>query len=118
MAPIAIFLNLIDKTTTMSQIVIIVLVSSIILIGLFLLLREFNTWYWKINESLTLQKRTNFLLEKISLQLGAANPDEITVEEISTGKRKKVDVATWLEYKASGYSTYKAVKDEPSTDKG
>lgn len=35
------------------------------LIVVFLLLRELNMWYWKINERIKLQKETNALLKEL-----------------------------------------------------
>ena len=69
--------------------IIVALAILAILVILFFVLRELNSWYWKINERISLAHKTNFLLEKISLQLGATDLDEITVEEISTGKKKE-----------------------------
>ncbi len=95
------------------------IVVLLILIALFFVLREVNLWYWKINERTILSYKTNFLLEKISMQLGASDADEITVEEIATGKTKKVKIDTWIEYKlknpkATGFRT---VKDDITTEK-
>ena len=42
----------------------------IVLIVLFLALRELNCWYWKINKRIEIQNRTNDLLEKLYSQLG------------------------------------------------
>jgi len=47
-------------------------------------------WHWKINERISLPYKTNFLLEKISMQFDANDLDEIIVEEIETGKRKRL----------------------------
>lgn len=60
-----------------------------VLLVLFFIFRELLNWYWKINERISIQLKTNFLLEKISIQLGATDVDDITVEEISTGKKSK-----------------------------
>lgn len=95
----------------------IVLILVVIII-LFLVLREVNLWYWKIDEKINQTHRTNFLLEKISMQLGATTIDEITIEEIATGKRKRIKIDTWIEYKmknpkAKGFRT---VKDEVDSE--
>lgn len=46
-------------------------------IVLFLILREVNMWYWKINERISNQNKTNALLEKILTQLKAVGGNEI-----------------------------------------
>lgn len=94
------------------------IVALVILIVLFFLFRELNNWYWKINERISIAHKTNFLLEKLSIQLGASDLDEITIEEIATGKKKKVKMDTWIEYKiknpkATGFRT---VKDDTTSE--
>ena len=42
----------------------------VVLFIIFLIIRELNCWYWKINKRIELTKQTNFLLEKIYSQLG------------------------------------------------
>jgi hypothetical protein len=41
------------------------LITILVLIVLFFLLRELNCWYWKINKRIDLLERQNFLIEKI-----------------------------------------------------
>jgi len=41
------------------------LIVSIVSILLFLALRGFNCWYWKINERVALQQETNELLKEL-----------------------------------------------------
>ena len=41
------------------------LVVSVVSILLFLALRRFNCWYWKINERIALQQETNELLKEL-----------------------------------------------------
>jgi preprotein translocase subunit SecF len=103
----------------MENAIIGVIVALAILIILFLVFREIINWYWKINERISIAHKTNFLLEKISMQLGASDLDEITIEEITTGKKKKVKMDTWIEFKtknpkASGYRT---VNDDTTSEK-
>ena len=50
-------------------ILIILLIIGFCLL-LFLILRELACWYFKINERIELQKKTNSLLEQIFKQLG------------------------------------------------
>lgn len=59
----------------------------LVIILLFFISRELNAWYWKINERIKLQTRTNELLELIAKKLDSEdweiNPDkyEITKPE-------------------------------------
>lgn len=98
----------------MEDVIVGLIVALAILVILFFVLREVNCWYWKINARVSLQYKTNFLLEKISMQLGATDLDEITIEEIETGKRKKVKMDKWIEHKMKNPTStkYKTVKDE------
>ena len=45
------------------------LVTIVVLVVIFLILREVNCWYWKINERIKLQKRNNDLLELLLVKL-------------------------------------------------
>lgn len=103
----------------MDNVIIGVVVALAILIILFFVFRELNNWYWKINERISVAHKTNFLLEKISMQLGASDLDEITIEEIATGKKKKVEMDTWIEYKIKNPKAtgYKTVKDDTTAEK-
>ncbi|MDR0604854.1 MAG: hypothetical protein LBG80_11180 [Bacteroidales bacterium] len=92
-----------------------------IVVVLFLILRKFNTWYWKIDEKISIAQKTNFLLEKILVQLGGTTPtalatsDEVLVEEIATGKRERVKINKWLDfqrYNPKKAPLYKVVEDE------
>jgi len=75
------------------------LISVGILFAIYLILRELNTWYWKINERISLQNRTNFLLEKILIKMGASDDDEIIVEDKETGNTKTVKTNDWIKFK-------------------
>lgn len=96
----------------MEDIVYIVIISLIISIILFFVLREVICWYWKVNERITLHQKTNFLLEKILIQLGATGLDEIIIEDVETGKRKTIKIDKWIEFKMKNptSSKYKPVK--------
>jgi len=52
------------------------------------------------------------------MQLGGTDLDEITIEEIETGKRKKIKMGKWIEHKMKNptSSKYKTVKDETIPD--
>jgi hypothetical protein len=43
----------------------LIIFGLIALIVLYLMFREFNTWYWKINKRISLQEETNKLLKQI-----------------------------------------------------
>ena len=49
------------------------------------------------------------LLEKISIQLGADDPNHIMVENLSTGKLEKLDIHEWNKIK--GDEEYKVHKE-------
>lgn len=74
-------------------------ISIAIIIVVFFILRGVNLWYWKINQRISAQNKTNYLLEMILIKLGSTNIDEIEIEEIATGKKKKVKVDDWVEFK-------------------
>ncbi|HXD92092.1 MAG TPA: hypothetical protein VNX01_02710 [Bacteroidia bacterium] len=48
-----------------TQAIIFLVIALVICIGLFLILRMFNLWYWKIEERVQMQKETNMLLKEI-----------------------------------------------------
>jgi hypothetical protein len=49
----------------MSEPIVGILTALVILIIIFLIIRELVMWYWKINERIELQKETNELLKKL-----------------------------------------------------
>lgn len=102
----------------MENFIVPLIIFLAISILLFFILRELFNWYWKINERISLQHKTNFLLEKISLQLGATNLDEITVEEIATGKRKNMNMEKWIEFKLKNpkSSGFRTIKSDPNSE--
>jgi len=55
------------------QIVILAL-TLIFIAGVFMVLREFFCWYWKINERISVQKETNRLLGRlVNLSIDASD---------------------------------------------
>ncbi len=48
---------------------ILLLIGLAVLFFVFLILREFNAWYWKINERINLQQKQISILEKILFEL-------------------------------------------------
>jgi predicted Holliday junction resolvase-like endonuclease len=98
----------------MENTILYMVVSLVVIVVLFFLFREVANWYWKINERIALQYKTNFLLERISMQLGSFDLDEIIVEEIATGKRKKLKMDKWIEHKMKNpdETKYRTVKSE------
>lgn len=57
----------------MEKIIVPLIVGIVILIILFLVLREVACWYWKINERIALQNDTNKLLKNILNQQDIIN---------------------------------------------
>ena len=58
------------------------LIVSIVSILLFLALRRFNCWYWKINERIALQQETNELLkELIKENISVESPKKILEDD-------------------------------------
>jgi hypothetical protein len=55
------------------------IVTLIVMILLFLALREVNCWYWKINKKIELQEKTNELLQKLidQNQKKEVNPNKL-----------------------------------------
>jgi hypothetical protein len=95
----------------------ITLVVAIVItfFALFFLLREINNWYWRINERTSAAHKTNFLLERISMQLGASVTDEVIIEEIATGQQKSLKIDEWVELKMKNKKwakKYRVVKKE------
>ena len=82
----------------MQDLIIPLLVVLAVAVVLFLILREVNMWYWKVNERISIQKQTNILLERVLIQLGA-EVHEVTVEDMATGRKKKVEMDKWIEFK-------------------
>lgn len=75
-----------------------IIVAIAIAVGLFFILRDVNLWYWKINERVILQQKTNLLLEKISIQIGTAQFNDVTVEVLETGEKKKIKMENWINH--------------------
>ena len=65
--------------------IIIVLTLIIVSIAIFLALREFNCWYWKINTRIKQQEDTNLLLRKLveQTELKTVSPKVDKLEVIS-----------------------------------
>ncbi len=57
------------------------LVISVISILLFLALRGFNCWYWKINERIALQQETNELLKELIKENIQVEPPKTILED-------------------------------------
>ena len=51
------------------------IVWALIVLGFFLLIREFWVWYWKINKRINLLEDQNELLEDIKILLGGEPQD-------------------------------------------
>lgn len=97
---------------SLSALIVTVLIAFL----LFLVLRSVNLWYWKIDESIKNQTRTNFLLEKILLQLNGSLA-EVTIEDTLTGIKKRVKIDEWLKAKnKTEMKKYRVVKDIPDAE--
>ena len=57
----------------MDNIYVIFIVGFVILFIIFLILREINCWYWKINRRIQISEETNMLLQKIEDHLSKGN---------------------------------------------
>jgi hypothetical protein len=73
---------------------LLLLVGAFII--LFLILREVNLWYWKINQHIINQRTTNFYLERIANQLGCGDGNVVVLESVSTGKTQEMPLREWL----------------------
>ena len=51
-----------SQVGTALQLLLLLVVSLAVVLGVFLLFREFWCWYWKINERIALMRETNALL--------------------------------------------------------
>ena len=77
--PIEIKTNWIDSLHINWEYVILIAIALIII---WLIIREFRTWYWKINERIGLQKETNKLLQDILSELQSNGKKEEVVSSI------------------------------------
>lgn len=78
------------------------------LVLFFLIFREFVLWYFRINDCIKNQLKTNHLLELIGSQLGGTDTGTLTILEESTGRISQVKVDAWIEFRrknpnATGY---------------
>lgn len=71
--PIEIKTNWLDSLNINIERILLVIV---VIIVIWLIIREFRTWYWKINERISLQKETNNLLEDILYELQSKEKKE------------------------------------------
>lgn len=87
----------------MDSVVSTILITVVILVVVFLILREVNCWYWKINERIHLQNEQNQLLTKILSRLGSSalenanlndNFDQSKKENIESGLKNSNIVKT------------------------
>jgi hypothetical protein len=60
------------------------IVWALIVLGFFLLIREFWVWYWKINKRINLLEDQNELLEDIKILLGGEPQDNPKPEKTIT----------------------------------
>lgn len=72
------------------------LIILILGIVVFLVLRMVTLWYWKINERLNEQRKTNILLMKMLSSMGDEKPNMIHGKLIDKGDIKEIDVDLWV----------------------
>ena len=73
----------------------IIIISAAIGIVIFLLLREFNCWYWKINQRIQLMEEQNELLKEVLKNKEyqkADNSENIANKESSKSVHKEIDL--------------------------
>lgn len=73
-----------------NQIITFSIIAIVILFIIFMILRELNCWYWKINRRIELQSQTNELLKKIYLKLGGKIEETAETKQIF-GKLESVN---------------------------
>lgn len=66
--------------------VILLIIVLAALAGAFLLLREFNCWYFKINERIELQKRLISEINSLNTRLATQAPSIRSTNEVSDSK--------------------------------
>lgn len=103
----------------------VVFIAIAITIAVFLVLREFWTWYWKINKLIQGQAETNRLLNKLlNVQLtGKPYGDvegEIIIEDATTGEQRGISKTDWQKVisKNPKQTKYRIVKENrpPNAD--
>ena len=58
-----------------------IIMTILTVVGVFLAIREFVCWYWKINEQIAIQKEQTELLKAIFKQLGGTITDLDSAEQ-------------------------------------
>ena len=71
----------------MENTLLTIIIVIVILMVVFLVLREVNCWYWKINERISLQQEQNSVLKKILEEL----KNDPKSKQISTSSKNKGD---------------------------
>jgi uncharacterized membrane protein YcjF (UPF0283 family) len=79
----------------MNDFMSIVVFTLIVIAVIFFLMREVNCWYWKINERLEEQKKTNELLTKIAVKMG--------IEDINENSAKQSDSESKISHDSNTY---------------
>ncbi len=88
----------------MHETALIILIFCIVFL-VFIALREFWTWYWKINHLIKEQEKTNMLLSKlVNYQISEIPPEEVKgeviVQNTYTGKLKGLSEEEWNDFLA------------------
>jgi len=73
------------------KLISLILLYIAISIGIWLLLREVMCWYFKINQAISLQKRTNELLEQLIRQNNGMQHKEKSAVRNEAGSNDEID---------------------------
>ena len=110
-----------ESSSFFTDILLVGLILFAIIILIFLVLREVNCWYWKINERVSLMKKQNLLLQKLIItikdngQINSSDSEQlsnsdnieesafdkdlfngnITIKNKNTGKIQTVSMEYW-----------------------
>lgn len=74
------------------------IVILIIVFIIFLILREFYCWYWKVNKRVELQTKTNELLQQI------ISNQQFLINQEKKEQKKEEPIADWLKDKPDNIS--------------
>jgi hypothetical protein len=81
-----------------------IIITIVILVGAFILFRQVNLWYFRINEGLTLMQQQNELL--IEIRDSLAKPSQKT-DQVLTCRKVKFDGDEYVLKSGARYKIYK-----------
>jgi len=82
--------NIFILEITLFNILILIPVSLAIVIGIFLLIRELVMWYWKINQIITNQNKSNELMRELISTLQNVSNSNNKSEIIDSSSENKM----------------------------